>query len=428
LCLNFEDRSTFPHRRAELYEDAIDALLKKWDASRDITRDEIYRPLSLGRKRQLFAQIAAEYFETGEIFFDRSDLSTRVIVFLRKLPRIGSSEEEPEGEAIIKGIEAQHGIFIERAQRVYSFSHLTLQEYFTARYIVDNATEGTLQRLIEAHLTDVRWHEIFLLTASLLPKADTFISDMRRAIDQIVGADASLVAFGQRAAEKAERDYHEVGQPAIMRAIARVMTGFSPVGINLSLLPTRDLDRDLDLVRILHRELAPDLDLHLGLALADALHFDLRLDLDNTHILGVDLDRDLYFDLALLLILGFADRAESEYQRFINKWIEGISADGEELGLTELTDELARLPVLQEQADEDAWRKWEAQLQDITIRYRNIGYDWNFTDEQRERLDQYEKATVLLAECVQLAAVSNRDEIINSLLLPPAPKNESTPM
>ena len=40
LCLAFDETMAFPQRRAEIYQDALDALLKKWDASRDIHRDQ----------------------------------------------------------------------------------------------------------------------------------------------------------------------------------------------------------------------------------------------------------------------------------------------------------------------------------------------------------------------------------------------------
>lgn len=74
LCLNFEETLTFPSRRVELYEESISALLSKWDASRNIHRDEIYRDLSLGRKRQMFARIAAETFEKSEYFVPQARL------------------------------------------------------------------------------------------------------------------------------------------------------------------------------------------------------------------------------------------------------------------------------------------------------------------------------------------------------------------
>jgi predicted NACHT family NTPase len=40
-----------------------------------------------------------------------------------------------DSEAVLKSIEWQHGLLVERSRRIYSFSHLTFQEYFTARHI-----------------------------------------------------------------------------------------------------------------------------------------------------------------------------------------------------------------------------------------------------------------------------------------------------
>jgi|WetSurMetagenome_2_1015567.scaffolds.fasta_scaffold44159_1 predicted NACHT family NTPase len=45
LCLGFNDNMGFPVRRSDIYEEALDALLRKWDVSRNIKRDEIYRGL-----------------------------------------------------------------------------------------------------------------------------------------------------------------------------------------------------------------------------------------------------------------------------------------------------------------------------------------------------------------------------------------------
>ena len=192
LCLAFEDTLTFSPRRAEIYEEALEALLKKWDTSRNIKRDEVYQALTLGRKRQLFARLAAEYFERGETFFRQDDLARRVESFMAKLPAVEVGDIL-DGETIVKAIELQHGIFVERARYIYSFSHLTLQEYFTARYIVDNAAEGTLARLINHHLTDRRWREVFLLTAGMLSDADAFFRLFREAIDRLIVGDEQLI-------------------------------------------------------------------------------------------------------------------------------------------------------------------------------------------------------------------------------------------
>ena len=55
------------------------------------------------------------------------------------------------------------------------------------------------------------------------------------------------------------------------------------------------------------------------------------------------------------------------------------------------------------------------------IKYRNIGQDWQFRDEQREKLEQYYDANKLLVACLNsdcYVTRSVREEIENTLLLP----------
>lgn len=193
VCLYFERVMRFPPNRAELYEDAIEALLNKWDASRDILRDEIphgetiYRELSPRRKEQLFATIAARTFERGDYYFRRRDLVKWIGDYLRTLPNV-KAVDEIDNDAVLRAIEAQHGIFVERARDIYSFSHLTFHEYFTARYIFDNERRGTTLRLLRDYLVDNRWREVFLLTVSLFDRegADDFFRDLYQAVDCFV--------------------------------------------------------------------------------------------------------------------------------------------------------------------------------------------------------------------------------------------------
>lgn len=205
LCLAFDETMSFPQRRVELYEEALDALLKKWDSSRNIKRDEVYRKLSLGRKRQMLARIAAETFEQGEYFFRQTDLTKRIARYLQKLPP-ADFDEDIDGEAVLKAIEAQHSLLVERAHKIYSFSHLTFQEYFTAKYIAEDASEATLARVVEQHLTDVRWQQVFLLIASLLPEADHFFALIQQVIKDLIQGDEKLVEFVQWANKMIEQD------------------------------------------------------------------------------------------------------------------------------------------------------------------------------------------------------------------------------
>lgn len=422
LCLAFEDTLTFPPRRNEIYEEALEALLKKWDASRNIQRDEVYKALSLGRKRQLFARIAAEYFEKGEIFFRQDDLAQRVESFMAKLP-VADIAYAPDADVIIKAVESQHGVFVERAHYIYSFSHLTLQEYFTARYIVDNAADGTLERAVDYHLTNDRWCEVFLLVASMLPEAGVFFKHFRRAVDRLIVGEVHLTALIKWAAVKAETDYQAVGHSAVARANARAIAEIAFLDLPFARIFANilALDRDRDLAHVV----ALDRDLAHALAGALDLDPDLYLELARDRSFAIALvlarDRNRALDIALALVLAFARFVAHEhgfYEIVVREFAAALRTV-EEMGLADLNRALQNLTVPPRNASDTQWQSFATTSQEIIISHRNIGRDWHLTDKQRARLNQYDKATLLLAECLRLAAVSDRRAIEHSLLLPP---------
>ena len=218
LCLNFEEAFAFPLRRSEIYKEAIDALLKKWDSSRNIRRDEIYRGLSLTRKRQLLADIAAYYFARGEFFFKEEELSQFIQNYLLKLPS-GEVDAEPNGEYVIKAIVAQHGILVEQAQNIFSFSHLTFQEYFTARKMVDNVQKRSIEWMMKEKLDDKRWHEVFLLTASLFPDATNFFRVFSKALVHYFMSNQKLRRLDLWANQKSQR-YEKIENPIVRKIMA----------------------------------------------------------------------------------------------------------------------------------------------------------------------------------------------------------------
>jgi hypothetical protein len=182
LCLAFDETMTFPANRAELYKEALDALLKKWDSSRSVKREEIYRHLSLRRKESMFSHIAASTFEKDQYYIPQKMLEKKIAEYIRNLPEVEHETLEVDSEAILKAIEAQHGIFVERAKKIYSFSHLTFHEYFTAHYLAQN--ERSLESLVRNYLLKDKWREVFLLTASMLDNADPLFRLMQQRIQE----------------------------------------------------------------------------------------------------------------------------------------------------------------------------------------------------------------------------------------------------
>jgi predicted NACHT family NTPase len=154
LCLVFEDAGNFPANRAELYENGVDVLLKKWDVKRNIERDQVYKGLSLKRKEDLLSEIANATFTAGNYFFKQREVESFINQYIQNLPHANTNLEvlALDSTAVLKSIEAQHGLLVERARNIYSFSHLTFHEYFTARKLALSANpkstaDETLQAL-----------------------------------------------------------------------------------------------------------------------------------------------------------------------------------------------------------------------------------------------------------------------------------------
>ncbi len=183
LCLVFEESGDFPANRAELYQEGVDILLKKWDAKRNIERDQIYKKLSLKRKEDLLSQLAWRTFAAGNYFFKQTDVERYIHEFIEHLPGASTDEDtlNLDSAAVLKAMEAQHGLLVERAHRIYSFSHLTFHEYFTARQIVSELYSQNIFK----YITKKTWREVIVLSAQLSNNADSIISAIKLKADKI---------------------------------------------------------------------------------------------------------------------------------------------------------------------------------------------------------------------------------------------------
>ena len=198
LCLVFGELTNFPHNRAELYKEGVDILLKRWDGKRGIERDQLYENLSAKRKEDLLSLIALETFRQGNYFFKQKTAETYIAQFIENLPDAKSDPEalRLDSEDILRSIEAHHGLLVTRAKGIYSFSHLTFQEYFATRKLTLNPTTETLRELV-SHLTEKHWREVFLLAVEMLEEATALVQLMKQAIDQLLAGDQRLQAYLQ---------------------------------------------------------------------------------------------------------------------------------------------------------------------------------------------------------------------------------------
>ncbi|WP_414582720.1 NACHT domain-containing protein [Scytonema sp. PCC 10023] len=395
LCLVFEESGDFPANRSELYKEGLDALLKKWDAKRGIYRDQLYKKLLNQRKEDLLSKIALITFEGGNYFFKQKVAEYYITEYIRNLPDANTDPEalQLDSERILKSIEAQHGILVERAKGIYSFSHLTFHEYFTARELVvcKQSSEEALQNLV-THMMEKRWREVLFLALGMSPSADRLLLLMKEKVDGLVTADKKLQQFFMWVSQKSS----SVDVPYKPGAV-QAFYFESDLELDRHLNFARELARELVRARDLTRDDDCDLDLDraLSLALSHAREFDLKC------ALSLALDRALDYALDINLKQALQQLKEklpnSKDSKKIQQWW---------------------------QANGQAWIE---QLRIVMIKYRNIGYDWQFSGQQKELLKQYYDAIKLLVDCLNSDCYVSREvrqKIEDELLLPIAEINK----
>jgi len=280
LCAVYDKYQHFPKNRASLYYEALEVVLREWAAEKRIHDEPIYQELPIELEREFLAELAFDFFKADRLFFEKQTITQRIKSFLVNNL---NAPKHLDSETVIKEIEIQQGILVERASETYSFSHLTFQEYLTAKHILDTQQ---VEWLVDNHLADQQWGEVFLLVAGLMQAGK--------------GADPLLMAMEQRTqgylttpvlrelvqwANIATQNSQNPAKPVAKRACA--------------ILLARSLARILDLARTREITLARTLDL----ARAIALDFDLARALDHDYELVRDLTIALNFESTIDLAI-----------------------------------------------------------------------------------------------------------------------------
>lgn len=254
LCLVYDKTQGFPSNRATLYRKALDILLEEWAAEKRINSGEIYQGLNTDLEKVLLSEIAYQGFINDRLFLMEQELVGQIKLFL------SDTVDKPkylDGKAVLNAIAVQQGILVERAEDVFSFSHLTVQEYLVAQYISQD--NRSMVETVEKNLTNERWREVFILMAGLMQNADKLLELMEQKARKFLNSKKLkfLLNWIHKVTVNSEGEFKQSAKRAVALAIAidhehalrggqRKLPVFSLIrSLDTALVITQDLDGEL---------------------------------------------------------------------------------------------------------------------------------------------------------------------------------------
>ncbi|MEM8569126.1 MAG: NACHT domain-containing protein [Bacteroidota bacterium] len=214
LCLVYGRSQSFPNNRSTLYGKALNILLEEWISENRIERDPIYKGLYADLEKELLAKIAYDNFKDGQLFFHKNSIKRQVSDFLADTLDVS---KQLNSDAVLRAIEVQQGILVKRAEDIYSFSHLTLQEYLVAFYI-SQSDRKLFKSIAYDNIKDRAWREVFLLITGLMgQETNELLLFMARQPQQDMLINSQLfelIRWAERSINNSERIYKRIAQIA----------------------------------------------------------------------------------------------------------------------------------------------------------------------------------------------------------------------
>jgi hypothetical protein len=132
LLFLFKRYGELPAQPAEIYRNVVELLLREWDAERRIIRKSRYAALDGRRKMAFLAAVAYELTYRIKVkTFTDAELARAYAAVCDRF-----SLPHDEMEQVIAELETHTGLISSAGRRRYEFSHLSLQEYLCADYLV----------------------------------------------------------------------------------------------------------------------------------------------------------------------------------------------------------------------------------------------------------------------------------------------------
>ncbi len=173
ICLVHRIDAVLPDERVVLYQKCTETLLNTWQAWK--FQGEQPRSRNKVERRNRARMEALAYWmhclldkenKTQRSVVPYNDMRDFLAQYIAEIENPPSDEPSTLAEEFLRFVKERAGLLIEAGDELYSFVHLTFQEYLTATYLRKSGEAGGMDaiwRLIEKRCGDSRWHEVVRL-------------------------------------------------------------------------------------------------------------------------------------------------------------------------------------------------------------------------------------------------------------------------
>lgn len=157
---------SLPENREELYNDAVDLLLDRWEQPKRVNGERLPGLAELlntdkARLRQKLNELAFQAHSTQTELAGTADVDERSLVFAL----LGLSREKQLNPIeLVDYLSQRAGLLLPHGVGVYTFPHRTFQEYLAACYLTDHDYPDRLGVLVSKEFE--RWREVVLLAGA----------------------------------------------------------------------------------------------------------------------------------------------------------------------------------------------------------------------------------------------------------------------
>ncbi|MGH3620915.1 MAG: NACHT domain-containing protein, partial [Sciscionella sp.] len=157
LCaLNLDRKAQLPRDRLALYAAALDMLLERRDASRNVPAGAEVR-ITGSEKQTLLRELAWWLTENGRTQLDRDQAHARIEHRLRGMSNVGE-----DAETLLRHLLERGGVIRQPVQGKVDFVHRTFQEFLAAKEAIDR---DSIDLLISNSRSDL-WRETILMACA----------------------------------------------------------------------------------------------------------------------------------------------------------------------------------------------------------------------------------------------------------------------